>query len=94
MLNDSYLEELPMEKRLGTMIILIEDKSCVEILNNTISQNSSIILSRHGITLQDRNQSVMSLVIEGSTEQISILSGKLGKIKGLKSRSVLIKNDI
>lgn len=94
MLRDSYPEEKPMEKRLGTMIILIEDKSCIEILNKTLSQNSSIILSRHGISLQDRNQNVISLVIEGTNEEISILSGRLGKIVGLKSRSVLIKNDL
>lgn len=94
MLRDSYPEEEPMEKRLGTMIILIEDKSCIEILNKTLSQNSSIILSRHGFSLQDRNQNVISLVIEGTNEEISVLSGRLGKIVGLKSRSVLIKNDL
>jgi len=82
-----------MEKRIGTLIILIEDKSCVETLNNILSQSAPIIIARHGISLRDKNKNIISLIVEGANEDISVLTGRIGRIKGLKSRSVLIKND-
>ncbi len=82
-----------MEKRIGTLILLVEDKSCVETLNGILSQSSHIILARHGIAIRESNKNIISLIVEGTNEDISVLTGKIGRIKGLKSRSVLIKND-
>jgi putative iron-only hydrogenase system regulator len=82
-----------MEKRIGTLILLVEDKSCIETLNNILSQSSQIILARHGIAIRESNKNIISLIVEGTNEEISVLTGKIGRIKGLKSRSVLIKNE-
>jgi len=35
---------------------------------------------------------LISLVLEGSTDQIGSLTGQLGRLKGIQVKSVLLKN--
>lgn len=80
-----------MEKRIGTITILIKGKDPVSSVNTLLSDYSSIILARQGLPIHHRNISVISLVIEGSTEIISALSGKLGRLKDVEVKSILTK---
>lgn len=82
-----------MEKRIGCALILIEDNSQVIRLNEILSEHASIIIGRQGIPLRDRNISVMSIVLEGSTDEIGSLTGKVGRLKGIKVKSVLTRNN-
>lgn len=78
-----------MEKRIGAAVIIIEDGEMVESLNRILSSHSSIILGRQGIPLRDRKMSVISLVFEGTTDELGALTGKLGRIPGIRVKSVL-----
>jgi putative iron-only hydrogenase system regulator len=80
-----------MEKRLGTSLMLIQDKDSVDLLNTTISRHSSIIISRQGIPLKDRGVSLISIIFEGTTDEIGSLTGQIGRIKGVSLKSVLLK---
>jgi putative iron-only hydrogenase system regulator len=80
-----------MEKRIGTITILIKGKTAVPLVNNLLSEYSSIILARQGLPLHNRNISVISLVIEGSIESISALTGKIGHLKDVEVKSILTK---
>ena len=80
-----------MEKRIGSAIILVEEPSVVSTLNQILSNHSDIIIGRQGIPLRDRNVSVISLVLEGSTDEIGSLTGQIGRLKGIQVRSVLTK---
>ena len=80
-----------MEKRIGAAIILIEKKETIEEVNTILSAHSLIILGRQGLPLRDKGISVINLVLEGSTDQISSLTGKLGRLKGVQVKSVLTK---
>jgi putative iron-only hydrogenase system regulator len=80
-----------MEKRIGAIIILIEDKNSVDELNTILSAHSEIILGRQGLPLRDKGISVINLIIEGNTDQISSLTGKLGRLAGVQVKSVLTK---
>jgi putative iron-only hydrogenase system regulator len=82
-----------MEKRIGTILILVEDTDMVGRMNNAISDASPIIIGRQGISLKDRSLNVISLVVEGTTDQIGALTGKLGKLSGITVKSVLMKNE-
>ena len=63
-----------MEKRIGTITILIKGKTSVPTVNALLSEYSSIILARQGLPLHNRNINVISLVIEGTIETISALT--------------------
>lgn len=81
-----------MEKRIGSAVILVENKAEIETLNKILSKHSSIILSRQGLPLKDRNANIISLILEGSTDEIGSLSGQIGKLKNIRIKSALIKN--
>jgi len=80
-----------MEKRIGTITILIKGNNSVPAVNSLLSQYSSIILARQGLPLHNRNINVISLVIEGTTEKISALTGKIGRLKEVEVKSILTK---
>lgn len=80
-----------MEKRIGTALIKVENRENVPQLNEIISKHSQIIIGRQGLPLS-KEQSVISLVLEGTTDQIGSLTGQLGRIKGIQVKSVLLKN--
>ena len=80
-----------MEKRVGTALILIESRESVQHLNDIISKHSQIILGRQGLP-RSTGQSVISLVLEGTTDQIGSLTGQLGRLRGIQVKSVLLKN--
>ena len=80
-----------MEKRIGTAIIQIENFENVQLLNDIISKHSRIILGRQGLP-RSSGLSIISLVLEGTTDEIGSLTGRLGRLKGIQIKSVLLKN--
>lgn len=60
-------------------------------VNTLLSEHSEIILGRQGLPVRDHGISIISLVIEGNTDQINALTGKIGKLEGVEVRSILAK---
>ena len=81
-----------MEKRIGTVLIRVESRENVQMLNDIISGHSEIIIGRQGLPRLN-NQSIISLVLEGTTDQIGSLTGRLGRLRGIQVKSVLLKNN-
>ena len=80
-----------MEKRIGSAIILVQTRESVQDLNEIISKHSDIIVGRQGLP-RGNSGSIISLVLEGSTDQIGSLTGQLGRLRGIQIKSVLLKN--
>ena len=80
-----------MEVRLGAVIVLLTPESDVQRVNSIISEHGEIILGRQGIPLRDRATNIISLVLEGDTDRIGSLTGQLGRLTGVRVKSVLIK---
>ena len=80
-----------MEKRVGTVLISVESRENVHLLNDIISDHSDIIIGRQGLP-RINNNSIISLVLEGTTDQIGSLTGRLGRLRGIQVKSVLLKN--
>ncbi len=79
-----------MEKRVGVALIQIENRENVLLLNEIISNHSQIIIGRQGLP-RSNGQNIISLVLEGTTDQISSLTGQLGRIRAIQIKSVLLK---
>lgn len=69
----------------------MQDKSSLPEFNSILNTHSDIVIGRQGIPLRDRNFSIISLVLEGTTDDISSLTGKIGRLKGMQVKSVLTK---
>ena len=80
-----------MEKRVGVAIIQVENRESVQFMNEIISNHSQIIIGRQGLP-RSNGQNIISLVLEGTTDQISSLTGQLGRLRGIQVKSVLLKN--
>jgi putative iron-only hydrogenase system regulator len=80
-----------MDKRIGAAIILVENKQSVEEINHVLSAFAQVILARQGLPLRDKGISIINLVLEGTTDEISSLTGKIGKLEGVQVKSVLTK---
>jgi putative iron-only hydrogenase system regulator len=78
-----------MESRIGAVIILVSEEGDIQRINSVISDHADLIIGRQGIPLRDRATNVISLVLEGNTDRIGSLSGKLGRMPGVKVKSVL-----
>ncbi|MDR0606414.1 MAG: hypothetical protein LBG80_19230 [Bacteroidales bacterium] len=80
-----------MEKKIGTISILIINRNVVADVNNLLSSFADIIVARQGIPLREDDLFVISLVVKGEADTINTLTGKLGRLKGLKVKLILIK---
>ena len=81
-----------MEKRIGTAIIRVDDRENVQLLNDIISKHYQIIIGRQGLPRSD-GHNVISLVLEGTTDEISSLTGQLGRLNGIQVKTVLLKDN-
>lgn len=80
------------EKRLGFVGIIIDDrKKCSGVVNNVLSEHADLILARTGLPNAKGNTSVITLVIDATTDELGILTGKLGRIEGISVKSGLAK---
>ena len=79
-------------ERLGFVGIVIDDRGkCAGIVNEILSQHSELILARTGLPNAKGNTSVITLVIDTTTDELGILTGKLGNIPGISVKSGLAK---
>lgn len=80
-----------MDKRIGVIGIVIEDLTHISEVNEILHQYGSIICGRMGVPYKERGVNVISIIVDGTTDEIGALTGKLGKLKGLSVKSALSK---
>ncbi|MGE5544042.1 MAG: TM1266 family iron-only hydrogenase system putative regulator [Bacillota bacterium] len=78
-----------MSSRLGVIGIVIEEMGVVPQVNKILSNHSQIIVGRMGIPYRQREVAVISLIVDGNTDEIGSITGKLGAIKGVSVKSAL-----
>lgn len=81
-----------MEKRIGIVGVVIEDLSSVEKVNDVLHEFASLVIGRMGLPYKEREVSVISLIVDGTNDEISSLTGKLGRISGVSVKSMVTKN--
>jgi len=79
-----------MEKKIGTITILIRDREVSPSVNKLLSGYADIILCRQGLPFHDRPVAVISLIVEGEMNRINALTGSLGRLQGLSSKAVVV----
>lgn len=81
-----------MDKRVGVVAIVVEDMSSVPELNLILHNFSHIVVGRMGIPYKEREVSVISLIVDGTMDDISALTGKIGKLSGINVKSAITKH--
>ena len=78
------------DTRVGVVGVLIEERGSAHEINAVLGEHQDIIVGRVGIPYRERGLSVISLIIDGSTDQIGAMTGKLGTLKGVKVKTALL----
>jgi putative iron-only hydrogenase system regulator len=70
-------------------IIVHRGTEAVQAIQSLLSEFSDIIIGRMGVPDHESDLSAISVIVKGTMERISALSGKLGKIKGANIKSAI-----
>ena len=79
------------ENRIGVAAIIIDNPDSVQEVNEALHKFSRLIVGRLGILYRERGVAVISVVLDGTTDDISALTGKLGKISGVTVKAAVSK---
>lgn len=80
-----------METRIAVIAIIVEDREKSEELNWILHDYGEYIVGRMGIPYRSKGVSVINVILDAPQEKISALSGKLGMLKGVSSKTVYSK---
>lgn len=76
-----------MECRVALIGIIVEKSECIEKLNEVLHEYGKYIIGRMGIPYREKNINIISIAIDAPQDIISALSGKLGKIDGVATKT-------
>ena len=80
--------------KLGVIGIIIEkDRSKAEKVQELLAANADLIQGRMGIPDREHGVFVISVIVRGTNERISALTGKLGRIENVKVKSAVTDCD-
>ena len=80
------------ESRVALIGIIVSSKESVEQLNTLLSEYGSYIIGRMGLPYKERNISIISVAIDAPNDVINSLTGKLGMLSGISTKTIYPKN--
>ncbi|MBC7960380.1 MAG: CopG family transcriptional regulator [Vallitaleaceae bacterium] len=80
-----------MESRIGVIGVVVENLDETLKINEVLHEHAAIIVGRMGLPYKQKGISVISLIVDGSTDEIGSLTGKLGNLPGVNVKSALSK---
>ncbi|MDR1793047.1 MAG: hypothetical protein LBR36_06380 [Bacteroidales bacterium] len=81
-----------MEKKIGTISILISARNAVNEVNALLSLYADIVYLRTGVPMREDALYIILLIVKSDADNINALTGKLGRLKSVKVKSNLIKS--
>ena len=78
-----------MPKRLGVVGIVVERPAAAAEINAILHDFARVIVGRMGIPYRERGLAVISLIVDGSMDDISALTGHLGRIPDISVKTAL-----
>ena len=80
-----------MENRISVISILVEDTQQAAEVNELLHQFGAYIVGRLGIPYKDRGISIICVVLDAPGDITSSLSGKLGMLKDVRTKTIVSK---
>ncbi len=80
-----------MDTRIALVGIIVNSNEAVDELNHLLSQYARYIIGRMGIPYREKGISVISIAMDAPGDIISALSGKLGMLPGISTKTVYAK---
>lgn len=80
-----------MENRISVISIIVEDTDVSADVNELLHDFGKYIVGRMGIPYKERGISIICIIMDASGDIVSSLSGKLGMLKGVSSKTIVAK---
>jgi len=79
-------------KRIGVVSIIIHNrKESAMKVNEVLTSYGDCIIGRMGIPYEPKGIHAIALIIHGTTDEIGALTGKIGSLRDVDVKSVLIR---
>jgi len=80
-----------MESRVALIGVIVENHDSVEKLNHLLHQYAEYIIGRMGVPYPKKEISIISVAVDAPADVISSLSGKLGMLPGINTKTIYSK---
>lgn len=81
-----------MEERVALIGIVVEKYESAERLNQILHEYGEYIIGRMGIPYKEKSMNIISVAVDAPMDVISTLSGKLGMLDGVSSKTIYAKS--
>ncbi|MBH1941211.1 iron-only hydrogenase system regulator [Mobilitalea sibirica] len=80
-----------METRVAVIGIIVENSFSIDKMNDILHDYSKYIIGRMGLPYREKNINIISIAVDAPQDIISALSGKLGKLPGISTKTAFSK---
>ena len=80
--------------RIAVISLIVSERSAVEPLNALLHDYAEHIIGRMGIPVRQRGVNLISVALDAPQETISALAGKLGRLRGVTSKTVYAPEEL
>jgi len=77
-----------MEKRIAIIAVIVENSRFVDRLNMILHEYGKYIIGRMGLPYPRAKVNIISIAVDAPQDIISALSGKIGKLEGISSKTL------
>ena len=82
-----------MNTRVALIGIIIQNLESVDKMNSLLHQYGQYIIGRMGLPYREMGISIISVALDAPPDIISALSGKLGMLPGVSTKTIYAKLD-
>ena len=77
-----------MDTRVALISIIVENNEVIDDINRFLHEAGKYIIGRMGIPYREKGINIISIAIDAPQDKISALSGKIGNLPGIQSKTV------
>ena len=76
------------DKRVALLAIMVSNTQSIEKLNQILHEYRNYIIGRMGLPYPEKDVCIISVALDAPQDIISALSGKVGNLDGVSSKTV------
>ena len=77
-----------MDTRIALIGVLLETRESVDNLNHLLSDYGEYVIGRMGLPYKEKGIHIISIAVDAPNNIISALSGKLGMLPGVSTKTI------
>lgn len=74
--------------RVALIGILVENPAAVPQMNEILHEYAPYVIGRMGLPYEKRKLSIISVAVDAPADVISALSGKIGRLEGISTKTI------